>query len=176
MPRNDFRYILFPLLAAVCAACSAQRPGSAAFSVTPLYRPNATPAYLGVDGNHVFAQGGDANAAFDLEAASDGCDRGSIYPNPIEVCPVEKSAQSGGSGTYRINGPFGTRTFTIDRRGDTAYVDFGINLGRVEFLLPKQGLLHDHPELVAAAFFSGAFGRLRPNSETQAYVVEPRRG
>jgi hypothetical protein len=175
MARSLVRLALVPLVAAVCAACSAQRPGSAAFVVTPLYRPNAVPVYLGLDGTHLFAQGGDARAAFDLQTEQDGCARGSIYPDPIEVCPVQQPGQSGPPTTYRIKGPFGIRTFTVDRRGDSAYVDFGIDLGRVEFVLPPQGLIHDHPEMVAAAFFSGAFGRLRRNSETQAYVIEPRR-
>lgn len=169
------RLVLIPLVAAIFAACSSQRPGSGAYVVTPLYRPSAYPVYLGLDGNHVFAQGGDASAPFDLEVQQDGCSRGSIYPDPLEVCPVTEPDQSAPPTTYRMKGAFGTRTFTMDRRSNSVYVDFGINLGRVEFLLPKEGLLHDHPELIAAAFFSGAFGRLRPNSETQAYVIEPRR-
>jgi hypothetical protein len=177
MVRHSVRLVLLPLVAAVCAACSAQRPGSGAYVVTPLYRTNAIPVYLGQDGTDLFASGPqDANAAFDLRLEQDGCARGSVYPNPIEVCPMKEPGESGPPATYMIKGPFGSRTFTIDRRGDdTVYVDFGINLGRVQFVLPKQGLIHDHPEMIAAAFFSGAFGRLRPTSETQAYVIEPRR-
>jgi hypothetical protein len=176
MVRNSFRLVLLSLVAAACAACSAQRPGSGAYVVTPLYRTNAIPVYLGQDGTGLFASGAqDANAAFDLRLEQDGCARGSVYPNPIEVCPMIEPGQSGPPATYQIKGAFGSRTFTMERRGDdTVYVDFGISLGRVQFVLPKQGLIHDHPEMVAAAFFSGVFGRLRRNSETQAYVIEQR--
>ena len=174
MVRN-VRWLAFSFLAVICACASQQQRGSGAFVVTSLYRPDAIPVYLGLDGTHVFAHGGDARTSFDLELQQDGCARGASGPDQIEVCPVRESGDSGPARAWRVNGPFGTHTFTIDPRGDSAYVDFGINLGRVEFVLPKQGLLHDHPEMVAAAFLSGAFGRLNPNSETQAYLIEPRR-
>jgi len=173
MVRN-VRWLAFSFLAVICACATPQR-GSGAYVVTPLYRPNAIPVYLGLDGTHFFAHGGDARTSFDLELQQDGCARGASGPDQIEVCPVRESGDSGPARAWRVNGPFGTHTFTIDPRGDSAYVDFGINLGRVEVVLPKQGLLHDHPEMVAAAFLSGAFGRLNPNSETQAYLIEPRR-
>ncbi len=170
------RKLCLPLLAAgLFAGCrTAQPKGSAALFVTPLYRPAATPVYLGVDGSHLFAQGTDANAVFDLELHQDGCARGAVNGNPVEVCPVAGQAgQTDTVKTYRLNGPLGARTFTIENRGDRAYVDFGIGLGRAEFLVPD-GLLRQHPEMVAAAWFHGAFGRLIPGSDTQAYLIQPR--
>ena len=176
MSRNRVPWLAVLFLAAISASCASQQRGSGAFVVTPLYRANAIPVYLGLDGTHLFAHGGDAQVAFDLEEQQDGCARGAVNPDPLEVCPVpDQAGRSDSVKTWRIRGPFGTRTFTVDSRGDRAYVDFGINLGRVEFVLPPQGLLHDHPEMIAAVFFSGAFGRLRVNSETQAYLIEPRR-
>ncbi|HEX9603673.1 MAG TPA: hypothetical protein VF973_07950, partial [Myxococcales bacterium] len=88
------RKLCLPLLAAgLFAGCrTAQPKGSAALFVTPLYRPAATPVYLGVDGSHLFAQGTDANAVFDLELQQDGCARGAVNGNPVEVCPVAGQA------------------------------------------------------------------------------------
>ena len=139
--------------------------------VTPLFNPAATPVYLGVDGPHLFAHGGDANVDFDAELQQDGCTRGAVNGNPIQVCAVGN--QAGSTRTYRLDGPLGSRTFTLEQRRDRIYVDFGINQGRAEFDVPD-GLLQDHPEMVATAWFYGAFGRIRPSSETQAYVIRPR--
>ena len=47
-------------------------------------------------------------------------------------------------------------------------------LGRAEFVVPD-GFLRQHPEILAASWFYGAFGLPRPGSETQAYVIEPRK-
>jgi hypothetical protein len=168
------RKLCLPLLAAgsLVACRTAQPRGSGAMVVTPLYNPAAIPIYLGVDGPHLFAHGGDANVDFETELQQDGCARGAVNGNPIEICPVDP-AQSGRTRTFRLNGPLGARTLTLEQRGDRVYVDFGINQGRAEFVVPD-GLLHDHPEMVAAAWFYGAFGRPRPGSETQAYVIRPR--
>jgi hypothetical protein len=170
--------LAFPLLLAICAACAHQQKGAGALTITPLYNPGRILVYLGVEGSHLFAHGPDAQGApFDLEVQQDGCTRGYVYPDSIEVCPVPN--QSDPSRTVRawvMKGPFGTRTFTIDSRGDTVFVDFGLNLGRVQFVLPSEGVVHDHPEMLAAAFLEGAFGRLRPGSETQAYLIERRQG
>jgi hypothetical protein len=164
-----------PLLAAgTLVACRTAQPrGSGAMVVTPLYNPAAIPIYLGVDGPHLFAHGGDANVDFDTELQQDGCARGAVNGNPIEVCPADRAPQSGSTRVFRLNGPLGARTFTVDQRGDRVYVDFGINQGRAEFVVPD-GLLRDHPEMVASAWYYGAFGRPRPGSERQAYVIRPR--
>jgi hypothetical protein len=169
------RLLCFPLLiAGLLAGCrTAQRKGEGALVVTPLYNPAVTPAYLGVDGSHFFAQGTDANAVFDLEVQQDGCARGTLNANPVEVCPVPGRDGSGEVKTYRLNGPLGERTFTVESRGDRVFVDFGASIGRAEFVLPD-GLLRQHPEMVATAWFHGAFGRPRPGSETQAYLIRPR--
>jgi len=170
------RKLCLPLLTAgLLAGCRTTQPkGAGALVVTPLYNPSATPAYLGVDGSHFFAQGTDANAVFDLEVQQDGCARGTINANPVEVCPVaDRDGQSDAVKTYRLNGPLGARTFTLENRGDRVYVDFGINQGRAEIVVPD-GLLRQHPEMVAAAWFYGAFGRPRPGSDTQAYLLQPR--
>ena len=174
MPRFPVRQVALFFVAAIGAACSAQHRGSGAYVVTPLYRPDAIPVYLGLDGSHLFAHGGDAGVDFDVEAQQDGCGRGAVNGNPIEVCPAPGS--SGGSGnvkTFRLNGPLGEKTFTVELQGDRAYVDFGINLGRAQFVLPE-GLPRQHPEMIAAAWFYGAFGRLRPGSENQAYLIQAR--
>jgi hypothetical protein len=174
MPRSAVRPLAFFFVAAI-SACAPQHRGSGAFMVTPLYRPQTYPVYLGLDGNHLFAHGGDANVDFDLEQQQDGCARGAVNGNPIEVCPVpdNPTAGSGNVKTYRLNGPLGEHTFTVEMRGDRAYVDFGINQGRAQFVLPE-GLPRQHPEMVAAAFYFGAFGLIRSGSETQAYLIQPR--
>ena len=174
--RGLTRKLCLPLLAAgLFVACrTAQPKGAGAMIVTPLYNPAAIPVYLGVDGQHLFAHGGDANVDFDVELQQDGCARGAVNGNPIEVCPVEgQSGQSDAVKTYRLNGPLGARTFTVENRGDRVYVDFGINQGRAEFVVPD-GLLRQHPEMVATAWFFGAFGRPIPGSERQAYLIQPR--
>src|SRR5437016_14504233 len=115
MPRLPVRPFAFWFLAAVCAACTHQPRGAGALQVTPLYRPDAIPVYLGLDGSHLFAHGGDAGVDFDVEAQQDGCGRGAVNGNPIEVCPAPGS--SGGSGnvkTFRLNGPLGEKTFTVE--------------------------------------------------------------
>jgi len=170
------RSLLFPLAAtALFFGCRTAQPrGAGALIVTPLYNPSATPVYLGVDGPHLFAHGGDAGVDFDVEEEQDGCARGAVNGNPIDVCPVpSQSGQSDAVKTFRLNGPLGARTFTLEPRGDRVYVDFGINQGRAEFIVPD-GPLRQHPEMIAAAWFYGAFGRPRPGSETQAYVIRPR--
>jgi len=170
------RKLCFPLLAAALfLACRTAQPrGSGAMIVTPLYNPAAIPVYLGVDGPHLFAHGGDAGVDFDVEEQQDGCARGAVNGNPIEVCPVpSQSDQSEAVKTFRLNGPLGARTFTLESRGERIYVDFGINQGRAEFVVPD-GLLRQHPEMVATAWFFGAFGRPIPGSETQAYLIRPR--
>ena len=75
--------------------------------------------------------------------------------------------------TWRFNGPLGTRTFTTESQGDRVYVDFGISQGRAQFVVPS-GFLQQHPELVGAAFFAGAFGLPRPGSELQAWLIRPK--
>jgi len=170
------RKLCFPLLAAgLFVGCrTAQPKGAGAMIVTPLYRPAAIPVYLGVDGPHFFAHGGDADADFDLELQQDGCARGAVNGNPLEVCPVPgQPGQPETIRTYRLNGPLGARTFTVESHGDRVYVDFGINLGRAEIVVPD-GLLREHPEMVATAWFHGAFGRPIPGSERQAYLIRPR--
>jgi hypothetical protein len=173
--RSPLVALCLPLVAAgLFPACrSAQPRGSGAMVVTPLYDPAAIPVYLGVDGPHLFAHGTDARADFDLEAQPDGCDRGTIGTNPVEICPVPGQSDSGKAKTWRVNGPAGARTFTVETDGDRVYVDFGISLGRAEFVVPD-GLLRQHPEMLGAAFFYGAFGLPRPGSERQAYLVRPR--
>jgi hypothetical protein len=170
------RKICLPLLAAgLFAACrTTQSKGSGALIVTPLYNPAATPLYLGVDEPHLFAHGSDANNEFDLELQQDGCARGAVNGNPLEVCPVPgRPGQPETMRTYRLEGPLGTRTFTVEKRGDRVNVDFGINQGRAEIIVPE-GLLRDHPEMVATAWFYGVFGGPIPGSETQAYLIQAR--
>jgi len=169
------RLCLLLLAAGLFAGCrTAQPKGSGALVVTPLYNPAAIPVYLGLDGSHLFAQGMDADAIFDLELQQDGCARGTINSNPVEVCPVPGQAgESDTVKTFRLNGPLGTRTFTLENRDGHVYADFGISLGRAQFELPD-GLLREHPEMVVAAWFYGAFGRHRSGSETQAYLIRPR--
>jgi len=170
------RSLVFPVAAAALLfGCRTAQPrGAGALVVTPLYNPAAPPVYLGVDGPHLFAHGGDAGVDFDVEAQPDGCARGAVNGNPIDVCPVPSQAgQSDSTKTFRLNGPLGARTFTLEQRGDRVYVDFGINQGRSEFVVPD-GPLRQHPEMLAAAWFYGAFGRPRPGSETQAYLIRPR--
>jgi len=173
--RSLLRALPLPLLAASLLSCrTAQPPGAGALLVTPLYNPAAIPVYLGVDGPHMFAHGGDAGVDFDVEEQQDGCARGAVNGNPIEVCPVPgQPGQNQNVKTYRLNGPLGARTFTVDARGDRVYVDFGINQGRAELVVPE-GLPRQHPEMLAAAFFYGAFGRPIPGSERQAYLIRPR--
>ncbi|MFL5310820.1 MAG: hypothetical protein ACJ79H_10250 [Myxococcales bacterium] len=167
---------LVPVVAAsLLFACRTAQPrGSGALVVTPLYNPAARPVYLGVDGPHLFAHGGDADVDFEMEELQDGCARGAVNGNPVEVCPVPgQPGESGPVKTFRLNGPLGARTFTVEQRGDRVYVDFGINQGRGEFVVPD-GLLRQHPEMAALAWFFGAFGRPRPGSERQAYVIRQR--
>jgi hypothetical protein len=162
------------LAASVCAACTPQYRGSGALIATPLYRPDAIPLYLGVDGQHVFAHGGDANIDFDFEQQQDGCARGASNGYPVEICPVPgEQGKSDAVKTWRFNGPLGARTFTTETQGDRIYVDFGINQGRAQFVVP-QGILQEHPELVGGAFFAGAFGIPRPGSELQAWLIRPK--
>jgi hypothetical protein len=161
-------------IGSLCAACTPQYRGSGALIATPLYRPDAIPLYLGVDGQHLFAHGGDANVDFDFEQQQDGCARGSFNGYPIEVCPVATAqGKSDAVKTWRFNGPLGTRTFTTEQHGDRIYVDFGINQGRAQFVVPS-GLLQEHPELVGAAFYAGAFGLPRSGSELQAWLIRPK--
>jgi hypothetical protein len=170
------RKLCLPLLAiALLVGCrTGQRKGAGALMVTPLYNPAAIPVYLGVDGPYLFAHGGDANVDLDLELQPDGCARGAVNGNPIEVCPVPgQPGQPETNRTYRLNGPLGARTFTVESHGDRVYVDFGINQGRAEIVVPD-GLLRLHPEMAATAWFFGAFGRPIPSSETQAYLIRPR--
>jgi hypothetical protein len=170
------RLLSLPLLiAGLLAGCRTTQPkGAGALVVTPLYNPAATPSYLGLDGTHFFAQGTDANAVFDLEVQQDGCVRGIINPSTIEVCPVPGQDPNSDVKTYRLKGPLGERTFTVETRGDHVYVDFGIGIGRAQFVVPD-GLLRQHPEMVAAAWFHGAFGRPpTPGAELQAYLIRPR--
>src|SRR6266852_5578299 len=84
------RRLCLPLLAAgLLVGCrTAQPKGAGALIVTPLYNPSAIPVYLGVDGPHLFGHGADAKVDFDLELQQDGCARGAVNGNPIEVCPV----------------------------------------------------------------------------------------
>src|SRR5712692_8177011 len=84
------RRLCLPLLAAgLLVGCrTAQPKGAGALIVTPLYNPSAIPVYLGVDGPHLFGHGADAKVDFDLELQQDGCARGAVNWNPIEVCPV----------------------------------------------------------------------------------------
>jgi hypothetical protein len=174
MPALPRRSIL-PLAAVLLFACRTAQPrGSGALVVTPLYNPAAIPVYLGVDGPHLFAHGGDAGVDFEVEQQQDGCARGAVNGNPVEVCPTPgQTGQSDSVKTFRLTGPLGARTFTLEQRGDRVYVDFGINRGRAEFVVPD-GLLRQHPEMIAAAWFYGAFGRPRPSSETQAYLIRSR--
>ena len=175
MPALPARFVLPLAAAALLSGCrTPQPPGAGALVVTPLYNPSAIPVYLGLDGPHLFAHGGDAGVDFEVEEQQDGCARGAVNGNPIEVCPVPgQSGQSDAMKTFRLNGPLGARTFTVEQRGDRVYVDFGINQGRAEFVVPD-GTLRQHPEMVAAAWFYGAFGRPRPGSDTQAYLIRPR--
>jgi len=174
MPALPSRLVFLLAAAGLLFACRTPQRGAGALAVSPLYNPAVTPLYLGVDGPHLFAHGPDANADVDLEEEQDGCARGTINGNPIEVCQVpDQREKSDSVKAFRLNGPLGTRTFTLDQRGDRVYVDFGITLGRAEFIVPE-GLLRQHPEMVAAAWFYGAFGIPRSGSETQAYLIRPR--
>ena len=171
MPALPSRLVFLLAAAGLLFACRTPQRGAGA-SLRVCY--DATNLYLGVDGPHLFAHGPDANADVDLEEEQDGCARGTINGNPIEVCPVpDQREKSDSVKAFRLNGPLGTRTFTLDQRGDRVYVDFGITLGRAEFIVPE-GLLRQHPEMVAAAWFYGAFGIPRSGSETQAYLIRPR--
>ena len=174
--RSPFASLCLSLVASslVSGCRTAQPKGAGALVVTPLYNPAARPVYLGVDGPHFFAHGGDAGVDFDVEEQQDGCARGAVNGNPIEVCPVQsQSGQGDVVKAFRLNGPLGARTFNVETRGDRVYVDFGINQGRAQFVVPE-GLPREHPELVAAAFFYGAFGLPRPGSERQAYLIRPK--
>jgi len=171
--------LLLPLAAlGLLAGCrSGPQPRGTAFEVTSLYNPNPSRAVdLYLDGAHVIGRPADARAGFDLELQQDGCARGAVSGNyKVEVCPV--ASQGGGSDatkSFRLDGPAGARTFTLEQRGDRVFIDFGINLGRAEFVVPD-GFLRQHPEILAASWFYGAFGLPRPGSETQAYVIEPRK-
>jgi hypothetical protein len=169
--------LLVPLSAvALLAGCRTAQPPGQAFELTPLYNPNPTRAVvLSVDGPHVYGRPVDARAGFDLEVQQDGCTRGNVGGNQVEVCPVpDPRGGSSGSKTFQVSGPLGARTFTLEQRDDRVYVDFGINQGRSQFVIPD-GFLRQHPELIAAAWFYGAFGIPRPGSDTQDYVIEPRR-
>jgi hypothetical protein len=171
---NRVLWLSLFLVAALPFACTPQYRGSGALLATPLYRPDAIPIYLGVDEPHFFAHGGDANVDFDMEAQQDGCARGSVNGYPVEACPAAgEQDKSGSVKTWRFNGPLGTRTFTTESQGDRVYVDFGISQGRAQFVVPS-GFLQQHPELVGAAFFAGAFGLPRPGSELQAWLIRPK--
>ena len=101
-------------------------------------------------------------------------DAGGMNGYPVEICPVPgEPGKSDAVKTWRFNGPLGTRTFTTESHGDRIYVDFGINQGRAQFVVPS-GLLQEHPELVGGAFYAGAFGLPRPGSELQAWLIRPK--
>ena len=171
-----FRLIV-PLAAVTWfAGCRTAQPPGTAFELTSLYNPNPSRAVvISVDGLHVYGRPVDATAGFDLEVQQDGCARGNVGGNQLEVCPAP-DARGGSSGakTFQVSGPLGVRTFTLEPRDDRVYVDFGISQGRAQFVIPE-GFLRQHSELIAAAWFYGAFGLPRPGSDTQAYLIEPRR-
>lgn len=172
-----FRLLLSLAAVGLLAGCrSGPEPRGTAFEVTSLYNPNPARAVdLYVDGAHLVGRPPNARAGFDLELQQDGCARGDVGGNKVEVCPVP--TERGGSDsvkTFRLDGPLGSRTFTLELRGDRLFIDFGANLGRAQFNVPE-GFLREHPEMIAAAWFYGQFGLPRPGSETQAYVIEPRR-
>ncbi len=170
--------LLVPLAAlGLLAACrTAQQPRGTGFVISPLYNPNPTrDVYLGIDGSHVIGVPADSRAGFDLDLQQDGCTRGDVGGNRIEVCPAQ--TERGGpdpASSFHINGPLGTHTFTLQQRDDRVFVDFGISQGRAQFVVPD-GFLRQHPEMIAAAWFYGTFGLPRPGSDTQSYLIEPRR-
>ena len=170
--------LLLPLAAlGLLAGCrSGPEPRGTAFELTSLYNPNPNRAVdLFLDGAHLVGRPRDGRAGFDLELQQDGCARGDAGGNKVEVCPVatERSGSSSVN-SFRLDGPLGARTFTLEQRDDRVFIDFGTNLGRAQFVVPD-GFLRQHPEMIAAAWFYGAFGLPRPGSETQAYLIEPRR-
>jgi hypothetical protein len=171
---TDLRWFV-PFVVPLALACATPQRGSGALVVTPLYNPSAIPRYLGVDGQALFAHGGDAGVDFVLEEQPDGCARGNVNGHPIQVCPVTEPGQPPGVKRFRLDGPLGSRTFTAEVQGDRVRVDFGINQGRAEFVVPE-GLLRERPELLGGAFYYGAFGLPRPGSDLQAYLIQPRRG
>jgi hypothetical protein len=176
MPAHSRLLLSLATLALLAGCRSGPEPRGSAFQLTSLYNPNPSEAVdLYIDGAHVIGRPPHARAGFDLEAQQDGCARGDVGGNKVEVCPV--ATQPGGSDpvkTFRIDGPLGSRTFTVEQRDDRVFIDFGASLGRAQFVVPE-GFLREHPELIAAAWFYGQFGLPRPGSETQAYVIEPRR-
>ena len=104
--RSSFVSFSLSLLAAglVSGCRTAQPKGAGALVVTPLYNPAARPIYLGIDGPHFFSHGGDAAVDFDLEEQQDGCARGAVNGNPIDVCPVaSQSGQGDSTKTFRLN-------------------------------------------------------------------------
>src|SRR5207302_9573464 len=115
MVRN-VRWLAFSFLAVICACATPQR-GSGAYVVTPLYRPSAIPVYLGLDGTHFFAHGGDARTSFGLELQQDGCARGASGPDQTEVCPVRESGDPGPVRAGRANEPVGLHTVTSCPQG-----------------------------------------------------------
>ena len=169
--------LILPLAAlALLAGCRTAQPPGQAFELTSLYNPNPSRAVvLSVDGPHLYGRPVDVSAGFDFELQQDGCGRGNVGGNQVEVCPVPDSrGGSAGAKTFQVSGPLGTRTFSLEPRDDRVYVDFGISQGRAQFVIPD-GFLRQHSELIAAAWFYGAFGIPRPGSDTQAYLIEPRR-
>jgi hypothetical protein len=170
--------LLLPLAAlGLLAGCSTtQYPRGTGFLITPLYSSNTRrDVYLGVDGSHLLGRPADGRVGFDLELQQDGCTRGDVGGNQVEVCSAQgERGDSDSAKSFRVNGPLGSRTFTLEQRDDRVFVDFGINQGRAQFVVPD-GFLRQHPEMVAAAWFYGAFGLPRPGSDTQAYLIEPRR-
>jgi len=176
MPARS-RLLLALAAVGLFGACrTGPEPRGTAFELTSLYNPNPSEAVdLYIDGAHVIGRPPHGRAGFDLELQQDGCARGNVGGNTVEVCPVAN--QSGGSGSvksFRIDGPLGSRTFTVEQQGDRVFIDFGASLGRAQFVV-ADGYLRQHPELLGAAWFYGQFGIPRPGSETQAYVIEPRR-
>ena len=168
--------LILPFAAlALLASCRTAQPPGQAFELTSLYNPDPTRAVvLSVDGSHLYGRPENLRGSFDFELQKDGCTRGNVGSNQVEVCPVADRGGSGEAKTFQVSGPLGTRTFTLEPRDDRVYVDFGISQGRAQFVIPD-GFLRQHPEMIAAAWFYGAFGVPRPSSETQSYLIEPRR-
>src|SRR6266852_4770220 len=145
--------LLVPLAAlGLLAACrTAQQPRGTGFVLSPLYNPNPSrDVDLGVDGSRVIGVPWDSRAGFDLELQQDGCTRGEVGGNRVEVCPAQ--TESGDSDSAK---------------------SFGISQGRAQFVVPD-GFLRQHPEMIAAAWFYGTFGLPRPGSDIQSYLIEPR--
>jgi len=172
-----FRPFLALVAVGLFGACrSGPEPRGTAFELTTLYNPNPSEAVdLYIDGSHVIARPPHGRAGMDLELQQDGCARGDIATNTVQVCPVaNQSGASGSAKTFRVDGPIGSRTFTAEQQDDRVFIDFGASLGRAQFVVPD-GYLRQHPEMLGAAWIYGQFGIPRPGSETQAYVIEARR-